>query len=699
VTPALAARVGRSLFRGLHVRLILLVLLAIMPAVALLVYADLKERQIVLLDIEASASRMVRLAASSHDRLVAGARDLLPALAQLAELHGADPKTCASLFATLLRQFPHYANLGAIRPNGDLFCSGHPTSGSVNLGDRSFFREARRTRRLSFGHYAVDHITGRATLTLAYPAFDAAGRLTSVVFAAVDIAWLHQLAADAQLPEGSVLMVLDHSGTILVRHPDPERVVGQSLPDAPLVKAILARGDGVAEVPGMDALPRVYAFTRLPSAPTNSVFVTVGLSKEAAFANASRVLSRNLFLLALVAVLGLVATRLYGTRFIVRPMSALAAAAERLSAGDLGARADVRSGDEFGRLGQAFNAMAERLQGIVEREQQRTRELAQRKELSKLLEACATLKEASLVLDRVMGQLLGGRRGTVFLMTPSNFVEVLASWGTPPAAGRGAFTPDECWALRRGRPHVVESVESDVRCGHVDATATAAYLCLPLVAQGEALGILHLAADDASTRLDGDAARLAAAVAEDLGISLAGLKLRETLRNQSIRDHVTGLFNRRYMEETLNRELRRAERTRRPVTVVMLDIDYFKRFNDTYGHGVGDALLRELGRLLRAGLRAGDVPCRYGGDEFAIILPEASVEDVVKRADQLREAAKRLQVRHLGGSVGSVTLSLGAAAFPEHGATAEALLKAADMALYRAKQEGRDRLVVLEPTT
>jgi diguanylate cyclase (GGDEF)-like protein len=188
----------------------------------------------------------------------------------------------------------------------------------------------------------------------------------------------------------------------------------------------------------------------------------------------------------------------------------------------------------------------------------------------------------------------------------------------------------------------------------------------------------------------------ASAVAERLSLALANLRLREALQRQSIRDMLTGLYNRRFLEESLERELGRASRTNQPVSMMMMDIDHFKLFNDTYGHQAGDALLRALGESLNQRTRGQDVVCRYGGEEFALILAGASIESTYKRAHILREELKLLQVQHGGKTLGNVTLSMGIAGYPVHASDAETLVKAADDALYRAKKEGRDRIVAAE---
>src|SRR5579859_659703 len=168
----------------------------------------------------------------------------------------------------------------------------------------------------------------------------------------------------------------------------------------------------------------------------------------------------------------------------------------------------------------------------------------------------------------------------------------------------------------------------------------------------------------------------------------------EQLRDQSVRDYLTGLFNRRYLEETLGREVRRAERAHAPLGVIMIDLDHFKQFNDTYGHAAGDALLRELGGLLRRSLRESDIACRYGGEEFTLIMPDSPLSVAQERAERIWLEARQLRLESDGQPLKPVSLSIGVAVFPEHGRSGDALLQASDAALYRAKREGRDRVAM-----
>jgi diguanylate cyclase (GGDEF)-like protein len=187
---------------------------------------------------------------------------------------------------------------------------------------------------------------------------------------------------------------------------------------------------------------------------------------------------------------------------------------------------------------------------------------------------------------------------------------------------------------------------------------------------------------------------LAKILADNIGLGIANLKLREAMRSLSIRDPLTGLFNRRYMEEALAQELHRSRRNDAQLAIIMLDIDHFKKFNDDFGHDAGDAVLRELGVFLKKHVRGSDVPCRYGGEEFILILSPSTIEGALRRAETIREAATHLSVRHAGHDLGNVTLSMGVAIFPDDASDVEATVKAADMALYQAKSEGRNRVIM-----
>lgn len=332
-----------------------------------------------------------------------------------------------------------------------------------------------------------------------------------------------------------------------------------------------------------------------------------------------------------------------------------------------------------------------RLQGWAKELEQRNVEIGLLGQMGEMLQSCNTTEEAYRVIRQLVQKLFPIDSGAVFLFNASHhLLEAVTLWGdTQPT--ETVFAPDECWALRRGRVHGLAEIQSGFQCRHVEAQKTE-YLCVPLVAQGEAIGIFHVLLGSADPKQTEAKQTLALRVSDHLGLALAKLKLQETLQHLSVRDPLTGLFNRRYMEESMERELRRAERQGKQVGVIMADIDFFKRFNDTFGHDAGDRLLREIAKVMSQHVRGSDIACRYGGEEFTIILQDVSPAITQQRAEELREAVKDLKIYHQDRVFDPVTLSLGVAIFPEHGDTHRALLQAADVALYQAKQTGRNRV-------
>lgn len=330
-------------------------------------------------------------------------------------------------------------------------------------------------------------------------------------------------------------------------------------------------------------------------------------------------------------------------------------------------------------------------------------------EMGNRLRTCLTVAEAYDIIANFARPLFPNVSGALYVIntTPGIFESVI-TWGESqprlPGSGR-ELSQDKCWALRRGQMYTSEdSTSHGGLCPYLGQPRPDGYLCVPMLARGETLGVLHLRYSKPPRTSEIQSAegmvvlkrQLAETVAEHIALALTNLRLQEALRYQAIRDPLTGLFNRRYMEETFKRELDRASRRKTTVGVIMLDIDNFKLFNDTFGHAAGDAVLIEVSALLKAHVRGEDIPCRYGGEELLLILLEAQLRDTHRRAEQLRSEIQHLSVQYEGQSLGAITVSLGIASYPEHGATVESLLAAADSALYRAKNEGRNQSVVAQ---
>jgi diguanylate cyclase (GGDEF)-like protein/PAS domain S-box-containing protein len=333
--------------------------------------------------------------------------------------------------------------------------------------------------------------------------------------------------------------------------------------------------------------------------------------------------------------------------------------------------------------------------------ERRNREISLLNEMGELLQACRTNEEAYSVVSRQLGLLFPDRNGALGLLNASgNRIITKARWG------EGSNYPDsfpatDCWAMRRGKLHIVDTGHSSPLCPHLADSQQAGQssLCLPLTAQGETQGVLILRSlpdGEGTNPFPENQQQLALTAADHIALALANLNLRETLRAQSIRDALTGLFNRRYLEESLPREISRARRKGTSLGVIMLDLDFFKHFNDAFGHDAGDALLHALGRWLQSNVRAEDIVCRYGGEEFVLILPEVAQDIILQRAQFLCDGVRSLTVEHHGTVMGTISASLGVALFPQHGDSRDELIQAADEAMYRAKREGRDRIVVAE---
>jgi diguanylate cyclase (GGDEF)-like protein/PAS domain S-box-containing protein len=342
---------------------------------------------------------------------------------------------------------------------------------------------------------------------------------------------------------------------------------------------------------------------------------------------------------------------------------------------------------------EALQQANRKLEAWVRELEQRAREMALLNEMGDILRACLTTEEVYEVIVRVAQEIFPGQGGALFVIVPfRKIVESMAEWGDRSQIEL-TFTPEECWALRRGRVHLVEDTRVGLLCRHLPTPPPRGYICVPMMAQSEALGILHLTQTE-DAQMPEAKQRLAIAMAEHVAMALSNLRLHEKLRNQSIRDQLTGLFNRTFMEESLELELRRAGRTQHPLSVIMLALDDFQTMNDRFGLDVGESVLRRTGMLLQANVRKGDIACRYSGQTYVLILPLSSYEVSRERAESLCQTVRSLEVKHQTEQVGHVTASVGLAAFPVHGQTVETLLRSADAALNRARSGGGNCVMV-----
>lgn len=364
-------------------------------------------------------------------------------------------------------------------------------------------------------------------------------------------------------------------------------------------------------------------------------------------------------------------------------------AAEGLEHGETEPRVPVTGNDEFALLACNFNRMA----AAIER---RTLEAFLVVEQGELLQSCHSVKEA-LHLVRTLGERWFGAGGALYLATASRIDLVfIARWDGEPGNLRNEFSSEECWALRLGRMYF-SGEGAKGRCTHLE-NITAPSTCIPLHAFGELSGLLVLFdhySETAGDRRSPRSLEFIRAASDQVALAIANLQLRESLRNESIRDPATQLYNRRYMEEVLEREVHRAARHHQPLSVLMFDIDRFKTYNMSNGDSAGDRVMQVLGKMLLEFFRAEDAVFRFSGEEFVALLADLDPEDAAQRAEQLRAAVEQLKIEDEGTALPGITISVGMATFPADATDAASILDHARRALAAAKRRGRNRVIRL----
>lgn len=700
-------------FFTLRVRLLLLVLLALVPVLALVLAAGLEARHAEGSRVQEQAMQLVRQIARDQEQSINESRQFLITLAQLPALLARDAAACSRFMANARKQYPRYANLGALLPDGRVFCSAQPFTPGTRATSNAWFRRALESRDFAMSDYHIGGITGRAVVTLAQTALDSSGAVRAVAFASLDLEWLNQVVAEAQLPAGSVLTVIDREGRVLARSHDPEFWVGESMRDSPLAKAMLAeQREGLSETLGMDRVERLYAYRRLGPAPHVNTYVLIGIPKKVAFAESDRVLRRNLTGFGLATLLAAAAAWWGGGRFLLRRVRTLVQSTQRLAAGDLGVRSGLPAGpDEIGRLAQAFDGMAASLQWR-QAENERTRRTLQESiaTVQLLQKAAVAANEAQTIetalqacLDYVCehtGWPIGHVRLVIdahgklvptdvwHLEHPERFsvfrdvtrrVPTIQSLGLP---GR---------VLSEKKPVWIRDVTQDRNFYRTQLAldiGVKAALGFPVLVGSEVVAVLEFFVDRV---LDPDEKLLDVLgnVGTQLGRVIERKRSEERMAHLIHHDALTGLPNRVLFHDRLRQALMNANRRERLVGVAFLDLDEFKNINDTLGHDAGDLLLKLVAARLREVVREGDTVARLGGDEFTLIFVDMeNVEDVARTARKILHLFA--QPFLVMGRELFITASLGVTVYPLDDNSVSGLLKNADIAMYRAKVQGKN---------
>ncbi len=365
--------------KSLRVRLLLLVLVAVLPAWGVIAYTASEQRRIAIAEIQRNVLRLAEFSAREEEQVLQGTRQILIALAQFVQKADESSSECSAFCADLLTQFRRYANIGAIKPNGDVFCSAVMSREPTNAADQSWFRQAVESSDFVIGDYHVGRITGKPVLVLSYPFRFGEGQPAAVVFAALDLQWLSRyiFEIEAQLPEGLTIIQIDENAVVLARQPDAGQWLGRSMIENPTFREILAEKKGVIEARGENDMAYIYAFAPLHSSlRKRPVYMILGMPRQLAFAESNRVLRRNLTMLGIVALVAMLAAWFGGDFFIMRQIKAMAQTSRRLAGGEMSARTglDHESG-ELGQLAKSFDEMATAIEQRQAERQQAEMEL------------------------------------------------------------------------------------------------------------------------------------------------------------------------------------------------------------------------------------------------------------------------------------------------------------------------------------
>ena len=354
-----------------------------------------------------------------------------------------------------------------------------------------------------------------------------------------------------------------------------------------------------------------------------------------------------------------------------------------------GIQSIVRDIGERKRVAQALAATNKKLEESVRELEQRTRDMTLLGELGDILSACLTIDEIYDVIVRVSQELFPSLSGALFMLDPlRNIMESAVEWGGVSCVD-SVFTPDECWALRRGKVHWVDDTRVGLVCKHVKIPMSKGFMCVPMMAQSNAVGVLHLSYSD-GVQMPESRQRLAISMAEYIATALSNLRMHEIMRSQSIHDPLTGLFNRNFMEKSVELELCRASRMQNPLSFIMLSVDRFRHLHEDFDMVVTDSIVRKLGVLLQSNIRKGDIACRFSDDTFVVVLPQTPRDVGLQRAEMFCNLVRMMEMKD---GTGRISISVGAAMYPEHGSTVDMLLRAAETAVGRAGQSGGNCVV------
>ncbi|MHB8742504.1 MAG: bifunctional diguanylate cyclase/phosphodiesterase [Sulfuricaulis sp.] len=699
----------RSQFTGLRTRLIALILLTAAPALAFIIHSSLELKQ----QAKAAALNRVQLvvsvATNTQQQLIQETQQLLSVLAQVPQVRRGNGDACGSFLAGLLGKYPRYANFGVVRLNGNIFCSALPFKATVNAANRLFFRRALLTRNCVVGEYQIGHITDKPTINLGCPILDQFGRVQSVIFAAIDLVWLNQLAVDIHLPENSTFTMMDRNGVVLIHYPHTKKWLGSSAGHTLLLSTIRSRSNGVIQIPDLDNIERLYAFATLRGTSNDTqAYLSVGIPAAVAFVQADKILINGLMWLGIVTLLTLAIAWIGSDVFILRRIGKLLIAVRHVSAGDLTARSgsDSRT-DEISELERAFDDMTRNLEQREIRIKEDEARIGRLNRIYVVLssingaiirihERDALLQEACRIavdkgrfklsyislLDSATFSLIptyAAGDATEFaheirLPPPDSASNGAASTGASLLAGMGVIAND----LTRGAP---ADVNKNAALDHGYRSCA----LLPLQATGKVVGCLHLYADE-SNIFDDQEMKLLYELAANISLGIEYIDNEDKLYSLANYDILTGLPNHILYRDRLEQSLSRAKHHGRHVGVMTLHVDKLKEINSLHGQHTGDKLLRRTAERLRGLVREGDTVARASSSVFSVALADvAHPGDIITIARKITSAFAEPIL--LDGTELFVTVRIGISIYPGDSDDIDTILKNSEVALNISRRE------------
>jgi diguanylate cyclase (GGDEF)-like protein len=675
----------------LRTRLLLLVLLATLPALYVMIDAAIDYHRHLRADAENTVQKLARLAVKYHESLIDETDYLLNLMVEIPQIREPESGACDTLLKELMFGKPHYANLGVIRPNGEVACSAVHSDQPINLADRSYFKAAMHTQRLSVGNYQIGRFVKKPVQVIALPLLDDERNVRAVVYAALNLDWLMRFTPLSEMPPGSVVTVLDRHGAILSREPDPQGIwTGASLEKAvPFAMRFIASGQeqGVEEGRGVDGVERIYAMARIGSGNERYGYIMIGTPSS----ELNDALDAALLTHAAIFGFGFLAIMLlawFGSEtMVLKRARILTQATRRMGGGDLGARAMVGGRDEIAQLAAEFNQMGDRLQKDRHQIQRLNRIHGV---LSGINGAILRIREREALVReacRIAVERGGLRFAWIGLIdgTTGKLVKA-ASHGE----GKG-FLDNHCLAdhthLNSDRCPCVAAIPKGRAVIHNDLVGEAAdwpwheqalaygfrsIAGFPLRRDGDVIGVLGLYSSEANFFEDPEA-NLFLELAADISLGLEYIDKDQRIAHLLYHDALTGLPNRRLGEDRLQQMMAHAHHHDRHVGVIVLNVTDFHRVVGVYGHHVADEILNRIAQHLLEQVREGDTVVRLEGDEFAIIFADvASMQEVIHLAQTLVSGLPSLL--QSGEREIHLTMRGGVAIYPGDGETAASLL-------------------------